>query len=374
VDDVPGHLIPFEDRPRRSGIISKQFMSESGPKPLVTVVLVCHNDGRWLPRCLESLRSQTIFERMELIIADNASQDGTDELARNLIANWPNAQLMPTGGDNGFDVACNRGAAAASGQYLYFPNPDTWLEPDCLEHLFETAEWESAGCAGGLILEYEDDRVQARGCVGFDFCGNGIEPRKTQTPEQLLYVHGFFFIRKDLYVRLGGFDEKFFMYGEEPDLSWRIWISGEKIVPALTARIHHRGSASVNPAGGNKIIENRTSTHRRFLSNRNSLLFIAKNCQHLLLLMLLPCAVLVWLEGLFVLLMTRNPAIAKCVSLDVFADCWRLRGHIFSERKRIRSFRRRGDFWMLRFFRPGFGRSYEIKAILKRGFPKFNRS
>ena len=125
--------------------------------------------------------------------------------------------------------------------------------------------------------------------------------------------------------------------------------------------------------GRGKNIENCTSTNTRFLANRNSLLAIAKNSQHLLLLMLLPSAGIIVLEGLFVLLMTRNAAIAKRVSLDVFADCWRLRQHVFEKRKRIRSFRRRGDFWMLRFFRLGFGRSYEIKAILKRGFPKFNR-
>ncbi len=341
--------------------------------PMVTVVLVCHNDGKWLPRCLESLRTQTVFDRMELIIADNASHDGTDVLARRLIADWPNARLLSTGGDNGYDVACNLGAEAAHGQYLYFPNPDTWLEPDCLEQLYATAEREKAGCVGGLILEYEDNTVQARGCIGFDFCGNGIEPPRSRLPDRLLYVQGFFFIRKDLYARLGRFDEKFFMYGEEPDLSWRVWIAGEKIAPALAARVHHRGSASVNPAGGGKIIENRTSPDRRFLSNRNSLLFIAKNCQHLLLLMLLPCAALIVLEGCSVLLMTKNAAIAKRVSVDVFADFWRLRHHVFQERKRIRSFRRRGDFWMLRFFRLGFGRSYEIKAIFKLGFPKFNR-
>lgn len=236
-----------------------------------------------------------------------------------------------------------------------------------------TAERENAGCAGGLILEYEDDTVQARGSVGFDFCGYAMAPHGHEIPDRLCCVNGFFFIRKDLYARLGGFDEKFFMYGEEMDLSLRVWISGEKIVPAFSARVHHRGAASVNPAGGSTIVENRTSTQKRFLANRNGLLVIAKNCQHLLTLMLLPCATLVVLEGLFVLLVTRDVVIAKRVSLDVFADFWRLRGHVFRERKRIRSFRRRGDFWMLRFFRLGFGRSHEIGAILKRGFPKFNR-
>jgi hypothetical protein len=140
------------------------------------------------------------------------------------------------------------------------------------------------------------------------------------------------------------------------------------------AKIHHRGAVGVNPDGGVIIAENRTSVRKRFLANRNRLLIISKNAQHILLFMLLPCAALILLEGLFVLLMTRNAAIAKKISLDVFADFWRMRGHVFQERKRIRSFRRRGDFWMLRFFRLGFGRSHEIKAILKRGFPKFNRS
>jgi GT2 family glycosyltransferase len=349
-------------------------MIESGQTPLITVVLVCHNDGRWLPHCMESLRAQTIFDRLEIIILDNASNDGTEELARSLIADWPNARVLPTGGDNGFDVACNRGAEVANGRYLYFPNPDIWLEPDCLEQFFLNAERENAGCAGGLILEYEDNTEQARGSIGFDFCGYAVPPYGNRIPKRLCYVNGFFFIRKDLYIRLGGLDEEFFMYGEELDLSWRVWISGEKIVPALTARVHHRGAASVNPAGGSKIVENRTSTNKRFLANRNSLLFIAKNCQHLLLLMLLPCAAFIVLEGLFVLMMTRNTAVAKKVSVDTFADFWRLRNHVLKERKRIRSFRRRGDFWMLRFFRLGFGRSHEIRAIFKRGFPKFNRS
>jgi len=348
-------------------------MSESGQTPLVTVVLVCHNDGKWLPRCLESLRSQTIFDRMEVILVDNASQDGSVELARSLIANWPNARLISTGGDNGFDVASNRGAAAATGLYLYFPNPDLWLEPECLEQLHLTAVRENAGCVAGLILDYDDNTVQMPWCSGFDFCGNPMSPAGGPNRGQLWCLGGFFFICKGLYDQLGGFDEKFFMYGEETDLSWRVWIAGEKIVPATGARVHHRGAVSVNPTGGSKIIENRTSTQKRFLANRNRLLAIAKNSQHLLLLLLLPCALLILLEGFLILLMTRSLAIAKHASLDVFADFWRLRGHVCRERKRINIFRRRTDFWMLRFFRLGFGRSHEIKAILQRGFPKFNR-
>ncbi len=347
-----------------------------GGPTLVSVIIVCYNCRQWLPKCLDSLEKQTLFRQAEVILIDNASTDGTEDQARELTAGWSNAQVIQTGKNVGFDAANNRGVEQAAGKYVYLLNPDTWLETDCLEQFFVTVEREKAGCAGGLIMDYQDDTLQARGIIGFDIFGYGVQPtEKAPNPEhQLCYVNGFFFIRKDLYIRLGGLDERFFMYGEEADLSWRVWIAGEKIVPALTARAHHRGAASINPAGDGKIVENRTSINTRFWANRNGLLVIAKNSQHLLLLMLLPCAFLVALEGFFVLFITKNAAIAKKISLDVFVDFWRLRGHVHQERKRIRSFRRRGDFWMLRFFRLGFGRYHEIKAMFKRGLPKFNRT
>ncbi|MEO0249968.1 MAG: pyruvate kinase, partial [candidate division WOR-3 bacterium] len=64
----------------------------------------------------ESLRAQTLFDDVEVIIADNASSDGTDQLARELIAGLPNVMFLPTGGDHGFVVACNRAAERATGR------------------------------------------------------------------------------------------------------------------------------------------------------------------------------------------------------------------------------------------------------------------
>jgi GT2 family glycosyltransferase len=344
----------------------------NGPEnPLVSVIVVCHNDGKWLPRCLESLRAQTIFDRVEIIIADNASQDQSDMLAQNLIADWPNATFLATGGDFGFCLAANKAAAISRGKYVQVLNPDTWLEPDFLEQFYQTLEQTNAAAAGPVVLNYEDNSLQAEGCPGFDFTGNYMPPRKGRPPEPLFCLAGFFFIRRELFVRLGMLDEKCFMYGEEMDLSWRIWIAGERIVPSRQARIHHRGAAGVNPAGGTKVVENRTSVQKRFLANRNRLLFIAKNCQHLLLLMLLPCAAVILLEGLVTLAMTRDWQLSKATSLDAIRNLWHLRPHVREQRQRIKTFRRHGDFWMLRFFRFGYGRWDEIVSIFKAGFPRF---
>jgi len=86
--------------------------------------------------------------------------------------------------------------------------------------------------------------------------------------------------------------------------------------------------------------------------------------------MLLPSIALVLLEGLAILLATRNWGVARDGSVRALKDFWRLRHHIRQQRRRIASFRQRGDFWMLRFFSWRFGRWGEIKGIFRRGFPK----
>jgi GT2 family glycosyltransferase len=349
-------------------------MNETSHTPWISVIIVCHNDGKWLPKCLDSLRTQTIFDRLEVIIADNASQDGTDMLAQSLIANWPCAKFLPTGGDNGFAVACNRGAQAAQGRYLYLLNPDVWLEPDCLEQLYREVEQAQASAGSAIIYEYEDDTVQHKGSDAFDFFCYPLTPRANRDPKRLFCVNGFTFIRRDFFLQIGLLDEKMFMYAEELDLSWRLWLAGGSLVPVLSARIHHRGAALVNPAGGTRAIENRTSVQKRYLANRNCLLAIAKNSQHILLLTLISYSGLLLAEMSATLIITRSWKVAKRTTVDAWLDLWRMRDHVRAQRRFIKTMRQHGDFWILRFFRPGFGRWNEIRKMLKLGFPKINRS
>jgi GT2 family glycosyltransferase len=257
---------------------------------------------------------------------------------------------------------------------LYLFSTDTWLEPDCLEQLYRACEQKQADGAGAQILEYQDNSIQAKGSHGFDIFGNPISPPSGKTADPMFCIAGFYFIRRDTYFRLGRLDERFFIYGEEMDLSWRIWITGGLVIPVMAAKVHHRGAVGVNPAGGVKATENRTSVQKRFLANRNSLLIIAKNCQHVLLIVLLPmCGLLMIVEAIATIVMTRSTLLAR-------DTCWRavtgfisLRKHVLAERTRLRKLRKRSDFWMLRFLKFGFGRSHEIRAILKKGFPKFSR-
>src|SRR5579859_1910040 len=106
--------------------------------PLVSVIILNFNGARWLPRCLASLGEQTTLKNLEIIVADNASTDGSDELAGKILksAAMP-GRVVPNGGDLGYCEGNNRGARAANGKYLLFLNTDTWLERDCIEQLIE---------------------------------------------------------------------------------------------------------------------------------------------------------------------------------------------------------------------------------------------
>src|SRR4030095_9449782 len=95
--------------------------------------------------------------------------------------------------------------------------------------------------------------------------------------------------------------------------------------------------------------ESRTTDTKRFLANRNGILLLAKNCQNVLLLLLISHLLLLATEALVSFLLVRRFSYVRKAYLDAVVDCWRLRHHIWGWRKRIRGFRRHSDFWMLRF-------------------------
>jgi hypothetical protein len=336
----------------------------------VSVIILNWNAAQWIPRCLESLRQQTIFSQVEIIFTDNNSSDGSEIVARDCMMGWPNGKIVQTGGNFGFGGGCNRGAAAARGRYLFFVNPDSWLEPACLAELVAAGDQNKATAVGALIMDYADDTVQWWLDDGFDIFGLGVIARPGSRRTTTFCASTFAFIRADAFRQLGGFDEAFFMYGEEADWAWRIWLSGGSIVATPKARLHHRGEAAVNPKGGEKITEFRTSERKRFYANRNHLLVLLKNSQHILLLTIVTFVGLLLVESLFWLLIKRRWALARTTGLDPVLDCWRLRDHVRAQRCQVRSFRRHGDWWMLRFFCWRLGRWQDFKKVFKFGLPE----
>jgi N-acetylglucosaminyl-diphospho-decaprenol L-rhamnosyltransferase len=340
------------------------------------VVLLNYNGRSWLPRCLKSLSEQTVSARMEIIVADNASTDLSDQDASETLSRLAMQGIVVQNGTNlGYCEGNNRGARAASGIYLLFLNTDTWLEPDCIEKLLERAGALHADSASPLVVNYDDYTFQGNGASGFDVFGYLTNRRTPLPPGKIFGAPGCsLMVKRDLFETVGGFDPEFFMYADEADLAWRLTLSGASTITVPDARLHHRGAVAANPKGGDQILEFRTNEMVRFLATRNSLLVILKNAQHILLLLCLTQAAVVFFEMLFVLLITRSWSTIRRVYLRAFADLWRLRGHVRRERARVNRIRRVSDFGMLRFLRLRPGRWVDVQKALQLGPPKVTPS
>ena len=284
---------------------------------------------------------------------------------------WSNARTIQHGTNLGYSEGNNRAAENARGRYLFFLNNDTWLETDCLERLVKTTVEHGAAAAAPLVTDYVDDVIQSAGIGGFDIFGFTSNQSDHSAPREIFMAGGCsLLIAADTFRRLNGFDSEFFMYADEFDLCWRVWAIGGRVILEPSARVHHRGSPAVNPRGADKLVENRTSDTKRFYANRNGLLVLLKNCRHILLL-LVPMQLLVLAaEASLMGLVAHRWRHVRLAYGGALKDCWRLRRHIFTERRKLRSIRKHGDWWMLRFLRLRLNRWDEFLRWRRFGVPK----
>ena len=340
-------------------------------QPVASVVVLNRNGAGWLPKCFESIKNQTISNQLETILVDNDSSDDSVVVSRALLADFPSAAIVRNPIGLGYCGGNNSGTLAVRGKYALYVNNDAWLEPDCMEKLISEMVRAGAAAASPWVLNYADNSHQDLGFSGFDIFGLSTASEPASEVREIFIACGCsYFIEVEVFKQVGMFDAEFFMYSDEVDLSWRVWIAGHKIVGIPSARVHHRGAAGVNPAGGARAVEFRTTDEKRFFSNRNGLLTLLKNGRHVILLLLLPQLLLLVLETAVGCVLLRRLSFAKTTFWDVLKDCWRLRHHVMAERRRIAGFRRHGDFWMLRFFRWKLNRWFEIKRVLRYGLPR----
>ena len=247
------------------------------------------NGANWLPKCFESIKAQTIIGQIETVMVDNNSTDDSVAVARKLFADFPTACIVRNSENLGFCEGNNSGARAAQGRCLLFLNNDTWLEPECMEKLIAGTEKLGAVASTPLVLNYPDNSYQDFGFYGFDFFGLP-SPSAMATSTREIFIAGgcSYLIRADVFNQLGMFDAEYFIYSNDADLSWRVWLAGYKVAGIFEAKLHHRGAAGVNPSGGITTVEFRTNDRKRFLTNRNCLLTLLKNGQHILLLPTIP--------------------------------------------------------------------------------------
>ena len=345
------------------------------PPPLISVIVLNYNGAQWLSRCFDSLAAQTVFSQLEIIVVDNNSPDGSGRTAAQWVQSLPNGRMLQNQTNLFFCEANNVGAELATGEFLFFLNNDVWLEPDCLEKLYQETKAAQADAATPLVLNYNDNTLQSPGAAGLDLFGLLAPCAPFQNTREIFCACGCsFLIKAGLFKKIGGYDTELLMYADEMDLSWRVWIAGGRLVGVPAARLHHRGAAAVNPKGETAMVEARTSETKRFLANRNNLLVILKNSGSLLLLLLIPHLLLLLAEAVVSLLLVRRWSFVRKSYFGAVVEAIRMLRHVSDCRRHIQGFRQRSDFWMLRFLKLKPGRWEEVKRLRSGGIPKVDAS
>jgi N-acetylglucosaminyl-diphospho-decaprenol L-rhamnosyltransferase len=232
--------------------------------PSLNIIIVNWNSAHQLSECLDSIANSDLskFSLEKVIVVDNASIDRSLDGIEAI--NLP-LEIIRNLDNKGFGFACNQGAAVGQADYLLFLNPDTRLFKDALDRsvsFIDDSLQEKVGVVGIQLVD-EQGKVH-RSCTRFPSLINflcsiiGIDKliknqftsyfmtewdhSTTQAVDQVMGA--FYMIRSDVFKLLAGFDESFFVYFEDLDLSYRVHQLGWASYYLADVQSFHKGGGT----------------------------------------------------------------------------------------------------------------------------------
>lgn len=239
-------------------------------QPLVSIVIPHWNGKQFLQPCLDSLRAQT-YSSVEVIVADNASTDGSQEYIR---THYPEIRLIELPENRGFTGACNAGMQAAEGDIVVLLNNDTEVDPNWVTALVNAFErYPAVGMVASKMLLFDRrDHIHTAG-DGFTTEGRPFNRGVWQKDDGQFSQETFVFsacggssaYRKAMLEDVGLLDDDFFFLMEDVDLAWRAQLMGWRALYTPDAIVYHHLSAT---GGG---------VTASFYDGRNSIYLLVKN-------------------------------------------------------------------------------------------------
>ena len=247
--------------------------------PFFSIIIVSWNALHHLKTYFPSVAA-TDYPNYEIILADNASTDGSKQWIRE---HYPNVKIAEFDNNYGYCGGNNRAVPHAEGDILIFLNNDVRVEPNWLNELAtcfqkndsiaavqpkmlwdeDTSYFEYAGAAGGFLDK-----------LGYPFCRGRIFDTLEKDQGQYDYESDIFWasgaalaIRKQLFEEVGPFDEDFEFHMEEIDLCWRLWNMGYRVRYCPGSTVYHLGGGSLPMDSPRKL----------YYNYRNNLRMIWKN-------------------------------------------------------------------------------------------------
>jgi GT2 family glycosyltransferase len=318
--------------------MERQLRMDSVPSvpPRTSIITVNTNELHRLVEFLPALFASR--GNFELIISDNGSRDGSLEF---ITSQFPDVRILRNGRNIGFCAANNKAALLARGDFLVFLNPDTRVSLDWLPHLLKPFEDPTVGLTTAKILLMSDPgRINTCGNTvhlsGLTLCrGMGKRAEIFSSLIEVAAVSGAAFaIRRDLFHRLGGFDEGFFIYLEETDLSLRARLNGWRCISVPESIIWHDYQLRFGP-------------QKVFYQERNRYRMLLKNLSWPTLIVLLPVLLVAETVTWGFVLWNDRPNWRN--KLRAYIETIRHLREILSKRRETQSLRRQRDRDLLRW-------------------------
>lgn len=213
----------------------------------------------FLELCLRSVQKAIQDIDAEIIIVDNNSSDSSCEMIKSV---FPELTLIENKENLGFSKGNNIGVANAKGEYICILNPDTVVAEDTFTKVLKFSESKSnlgiVGCrlidgTGKYLPESKRNvpiiKVAAQKIFGNDNNYYANHLQETETGKAAVFVGAFMFLKKDVYNSVKGFDEDYFMYGEDIDISYKIINKGfDNYYFGSTTIIHYKGESTLKDA------------------------------------------------------------------------------------------------------------------------------
>ncbi|MBB6698271.1 glycosyltransferase family 2 protein [Clostridium algidicarnis] len=238
----------------------------------ISVVIPNYNGGKYIESCLDSLYLQTLMPD-EIIIVDNNSMDKSKAIIK---SKYAKVKLISLNKNYGFSRAVNEGLKIAKGKYVILLNNDTKAEVTWVENLYNTirSNNEIFSCSSKMLKYHDKDLIDDAGdeytILGWARKRGDSKNKKLYTKSEEVFSScaGAAIYKRDIFFEIGYFDEKFFAYLEDMDISYRARLFGYINYYCANAVIYHIGSATTG------------SKHNSFkarLSSRNNVYLIYKN-------------------------------------------------------------------------------------------------
>jgi GT2 family glycosyltransferase len=248
--------------------------------PFVSIIIITWNSKKYLLTCLDKLSAQ-IFQDFEVILVDNGSKDSAPDELQERYQNL-RIHIEKLDSNYGFAVANNIGARLAHGKWLALLNADAFPEPNWLAQLLQAAQENPAfnfftsrqiQAYSPNLLDGAGDDYHISGLAWRKYYNQSVDKFGSQQTEVFSACAAAALYSRTEFLKVGGFDEDYFSYFEDVDLSFRLRLVGGRCLYVPEAVVQHVGSASTGKASDFAFYHGHRNLVWTFFKDMPSLLF-----------------------------------------------------------------------------------------------------